>query len=308
MPAGAPQEFVDARAEMLEIRPRERERAAPQQPHHIDGRHRAARAAEDHERAARPEAREARVERRRADAVVHRMHAAAVRQPAHFGGQIVERAMKHHVVRAVAARERRLPGGRHSADHPHAAPLEPLREQQPDAARRRVNEHDVAFAGAIRIVDEIVRGHALHERGGGRAQVDPVRHGDRLVLGHHHARRVAAHHGRPRDAIARLETRDVRPDREHAPGALLARRAGQRHRIAALAAIQIDEIHARRGELDEQLAAARLARGARHVLENVGAARLADFDGLHQFAPNVRQGISPPARRRARHDRDRASR
>ena len=52
----------------------------------------------------------------------------------------------------------------------------PLREDESDAARAGVHQHGVALLNRIHRLDQVVRGHALEQRGGRHVGADTVGH------------------------------------------------------------------------------------------------------------------------------------
>ena len=78
----------------------------------------------------------------------------------------------------------------------------------------------------------------------------PVRRDDRH-LG------VRARHARPRDAIADRDRRDAGADRAHRAGGLETERPRQRRRVEPGPEVDVDEVDADRGDLDQRFAGAR---------------------------------------------------
>ena len=130
-------------------------------------------------------------------------------------------------------------------------------------------------------VDQIVRGHALQEHGGGGLRRD--RGGDRHepVDGYEGGLGVGARHHRERDPVARPQVLDARPDLEDLPRALRARRVREPHLVGTGTLLHVDHVHA--GGLDPHECQAGRGRGPLDVFQShhVGTTGLTDADRSH---------------------------
>ncbi len=113
------------------------------------------------------------------------------------------------------------------ADHRRAQRPPPLAKDEPDAARRRVDEHRVALLDAIGLAQEILRAESLeHDRraslvGNAAGQLDEIPRLDVALLG------VGADRAAVGDPVAGLEILDRRADLDDLARALVARRERQ---------------------------------------------------------------------------------
>ena len=169
-----------------------------------------------------------------AETVVDHVGAAAAGGVVHRRGEAVVAADDDGVA-ARGTRGARLGVGGDGADHPGAQRLGPLAQQQPDAARRRVDEDGLAGPHAVGAMQQVFGGHALQHQRRRRLVVDLVRQHHDLVrrqgadadIG---ARRRAG----IGDAVARQQMGDAVADiqdhagRFHADAARAARSAGTR--------------------------------------------------------------------------------
>ena len=238
----------------------------------------------EHHVAARAQRGERAVERRLADAVVDDRHAAAAGELAGGVGEVV---VADDLVGARAPRELGLLLRPRRRDHAPAPQLDELRQQQPDAAGRGVDEHRVVRLHRVGVDHEVVGGHALEDRRGGDLVRDAVGHRHGALLRHQHALGVAAGSRGPRDAVAGLELRDALPDLRHRAGALGARDERRLGRVEAdaLALVDVAEVDARRVEVDEQLSGARPRIRLVARLEDLGAALLRHDDRAQNRSP-----------------------
>ena len=126
-----------------------------------------------------------------------------------------------------------------------------------------------------------MRGQALHHRSGRDLRVDAVGHVHEHPLGHHGQLGVTARNLRPGDQITDCRMGDTGtglPDRADTFGAGHQR---QRQRIAPLSVVDVDEIDAGGGHLDEHLAGARHRIGAFGVGQGLGSAVGVDDNRMH---------------------------
>lgn len=148
-------------------------------------------------------------------------------------------------------------------------------------------------AGAARaqpgdVLDQVVRGGALEDRGGGQVEWDGV--GDPGDLGRRHAGvlGVAAPGDAPGDAVAGRQVRDAGADRDDLAGAFHAEGAGQADgiggggRILALAGVHVHEVDAGVGDPRHHVAGRGIGHGmVRAHLQDFGAAVAFYQDGFH---------------------------
>src|SRR5690606_16743568 len=107
---------------------------------------------------------------------------------------------------------------------------------------------------------------------------------------------VCAARDQPHDAVALAPRGSAPTQRGHAPGELQARNVGHtsgRCRIPAAALERVGAVDARRLYSYEDLPRTRYRIGDFADLENVGTARLTDYDGTHS---RIRTGGCPGAR------------
>lgn len=118
------------------------------------------------------------------------MHALAAREREHALDDVLL-GVQDDVVCAVRARDGGLLRGRRRPDDGRPSVLRELREDEAEAARDGVDEHGVARAQPVRLLDEGDGGEALERRGrGGQqrhvlGQGEDLRPGDRDELGVH---------------------------------------------------------------------------------------------------------------------------
>ena len=118
------------------------------------------------------------------------MHAFAAGELEHTLDDVLPR-VQNDVVRAVLLRERGLLGRRGRADDGRARALGELREEQAEAARDGVHEHEIARLDAVRLLGEghgrqaLQRGGGAGEEGDVRGEREDFRPGDGDVLGVH---------------------------------------------------------------------------------------------------------------------------
>ena len=174
-------------------------------------------------------------------------------------------------VAAVLARDPRLLVARHGAEHARSERLRPRAQEQSHAARRRVHEHGVARAHAMRAMQQVLGRHALQHARGRRVVVDVVGQRDDLVRGHRaHVDVGARRRARVRDTIARQQVVHTLADVEHDTRRLHARHRGRlQQRIESGAHVDVDVVDA-----DRAVPQAHLARSRRRGLER---GRLQDF-------------------------------
>ena len=136
---GARQQLVARRHVVTERRAGEEERSLAIEDLRIDGRHRAARGAEEHHHPAGRETLEALVEGGPPHRIVDHLQPAATRQALHLGDEILL-GVENDVAGSRLAGEHRLLRGRCRADHRRADARGDLAEQEPDASGRRMHE------------------------------------------------------------------------------------------------------------------------------------------------------------------------
>ena len=155
---GARKELFARRDEVRERRPRELQRSAGVEPLDVERRHRSGRGAVEHHRAAGLEAPERVVERAGPHAIENRRHSAVRHSSDCLGGCIL---VPQHRLRTPRARDLGLVLGGGGGDDLEALVHAHLDEQLPDTAGAGVDEHVVAGDRAVRVVDQVVRGHSL---------------------------------------------------------------------------------------------------------------------------------------------------
>jgi len=143
----------------------------------------------------------------------------------------------------------------------------------------------VAGLDPERGIDQVVRGHALQRQRGGREIVQAVRHGERLVLVDEGELRVAVDALRRGDPVAGGEAGHAFPDFLHGPGGLRTGGEGELHLVDAAALVRVNEVHARGGDLDQQLTGAGNRSCPLCQFQYVGAARLPGNNCVHHGSP-----------------------
>ena len=250
--AGAPPQLRRVGDVVHQGRPGQEQRSAGVQPLRVDRRHLPAGGSVEHHHAARAQRRQAVVERVLADAVVHHVRARALGRIVDDGTEAV---VADDVIGAGAERELGLLAARGGGHDDAAAPLHHLGQQQTDPAGRRVHHGDVAFAHRVGAGDQVVRGHALQDGGGGDLQAHPVRNRDDPVRGQRDLLGVAAARAGPGHVIADRQAGDALP---HGRDRTSAFRAGHEGRIGAVVAhsltlVDVHVVDAGRGDLHDHL-------------------------------------------------------
>ena len=161
----------------------------------------------------------------------------------------------------------------HGTDGDRAQGFQPLAHQQPDAARRRMHQHDIALLDRITRSQQKLRGHAFQHEGGGHVEVNPIRQFHQPLGGQHPSCAIGADRHRVRHAIADANIRDTLADllddsRGFAAGYQRRRRPG----IGSLAVIGVDEVNAD-GALCDAYFAGPGARFRAPPFEHLGTAR-----------------------------------
>ena len=133
--ADAPEQFLTVEQVVGQARARQEQRAARVEDRRIEGRHRAARLAEERHRAARAQHAQALVERRLADRIVDDVDAAAVGEPLHFDLEVLRR-VEDGLVGAEVAHLARLVFGRHRAEDARAEVLGHLHDEPAESRPR----------------------------------------------------------------------------------------------------------------------------------------------------------------------------
>ncbi|MNL31359.1 hypothetical protein D3C87_1531440 [compost metagenome] len=197
------------------------------------------------------------------------------------------------MVRTCRPCGRHLARRRNTADNPAAAQLDYLRQQQSDAASRRMDERDIARLGAVEIGGEMAGGQALHHYRGGRLVVD--------IIGYWHQRtgrnddllRIAAGCVNPGHALANRKAIDASTQRQHPAGALDAQdlRVGQFVPCHALPHADIHEIDSGEGYLHQHLA--RAGHGVRQLLkrQHVDIAGFVHDNCLHGHSFEIKSRV-----------------
>lgn len=164
-----------------------------------------------------------------------------------------------------------LVSGRDAADHVPASQLDDLGEQQSDASRRRMDQRDVAGLDGIEFGGEVAGSEPLHHHGSGRTIIDPVRNRHERVRRYHRPICVASRRVHPGNPLSGPEMLDSIARGEHPPGTLYAQNLGiGRFRLGhALADADVHEVHARRGDLDQNLSARGSSFGALDDFERI---------------------------------------
>jgi hypothetical protein len=213
------------------------------------------------------------------------VHTLAVGELAHdrgqLGGDVVHRGVVDGVCGARSGRQRRLLRRGDRRQHAPAGRHGELGGEQADAARARGQQDVVPRPHLEGGPHEVVRGDALQRQGGGSREVQAVRDGDDARGVHRHQLGVRARSGVPRHAVADREAAHVRADRLHGAGTLGADDVGVLHGVHPGAAVDVDEVDARRGDADQDLAGTGCGVGELGVGQDLGTARFSGYDCVH---------------------------
>ncbi len=128
---------------------------------------------------------------------------------------------------------------------------------------------------------EVVRGHALQHGGGGLAQLEARGNLHQKVRRHRGVFGVAATRHGPGDVIASSQSTDTFAESFDGTRAFHAQHGGERNLVKAGALIDVDKIHARRGELHQYLAGGGFGLRQIAVTEDAGVAVLFDENSFH---------------------------
>lgn len=236
--------------------------------------------------AAGSQAGEARVEGVRADAVVDDRQSLTAVEALHLGREIADRGGKDHLGGPGTLRQLGLRRGRRGADHPAAEMGDELGQEQPHATGSRMHEHRVAPLNQVGVLDEIVRGHALEEHGGGGLEADVV--GQRHQPGGVHDGPLGIRAGNlhPADPVPDCDVVDAGADVDDRAGALGARGEGQREAVAAFAVIDVEEVDPGRGDLHDRLARTRPRLVHLGLPQHLGTAHFVHLNRPHDPSNN----------------------
>ena len=163
--------------------------------------------------------------------------------------------------------------------------LEQLDHQQPHAAGAGVEQHGVAGLDLEGGVDQVVGRHALQRQRRGGEIVQAVGNREGLVLIDECVAGVAVSalgRGHP---VAGGEPGDAVADLLHGARGLGAGGEGVADLVDAAALVGVDEVHARGGDLDQQLAGPGNGRAVFVEFRTSGPPGLAGDDCVHHVAP-----------------------
>jgi hypothetical protein len=130
-------------------------------------------------------------------------------------------------------------------------------------------------------VCEIVGGHALQHDRGGFAEIEAGRHGHQVSRRRQDMCRIRAGYAGPRHGLALGELGNALPDSIDSTRPLSAEREWQRHRVLPAAMVNVDEVHARRGDRHADLTRSRLRGGKVFDLHDFWPAVLVNANDLH---------------------------
>lgn len=244
----------------------------------VEGRHRPARRAEEHEFAAHAQRRQRIVERTRPDSVVDHRDALAI-------GELSRPCREVVVVKDLCGTRTEtqlaLLGSRHCCEHPHPARDQQLGEQQPDSTGSCVHDHRLPCPGLRGRGGEIVRGDPLQRNGGGDVGRDALGHAHRSIGRNDEALGVGARGLCCGDHVTGCVPLDAVPDLEHHACSFSSGSEGVLHGVDARSLIGLDEVHADSAGLHEQLS--RAGRGALDLgeLQQLWAPGLGNGDRTH---------------------------
>ncbi len=295
LPVGDPAEQVAGAALQLvalghvveQGRAGEVQRPVPVELLGIERIHRSARLPVEHHRPAPPEAAEAVPEGRPADPVVDDVHPPPLGHVLHRLGEVLL-GVDDHVVGAVAAHQLGLLLGAAGGDDLRAEVPADLCQQVADTAGRRVDQRDLPAGQRVGVVREVVRGHALQQRGDRGAHLQPVGDRDHRVGRHDLLLAVGPTLSRVGDPVALGYTVDVGPDRVDHPAGLDPDRRGQLNRVLPVPVVGVDEVQACRLDPDADLPGTRLGDVDLVDLQDLRPADLVDTNGAHRASSRRR--------------------
>ena len=182
------------------------------------------------------------------------------------------------MIRTRTARCLRLGLGADRADHRRANVLEPLHQQQPDPASRRVDQHRPAGLHLGAALHQKLRGRRLEHGRRRCAIIDAIRHGKQAGGGNIAGAGIGTTF-RPKsgDAVARLEPGDPCAHRGDCACRLQTQTARQLHRVDTPAVIGIDEIDPHRRLHQRHLTRTRRRQLILTPADNLWPASAGDF-------------------------------
>jgi hypothetical protein len=278
--AGTIAQFLSGRDVMPERGPGDVERAFGRELDEIEGRNGAAGASKEDHVTARAEDVEAFFESGLTDAVVNDVNALVVGEALSFGFEIVAGIEDDFVSASMSGNPGFFLGGNGGNDA-SASVVSHLNQQRADSAGGGVDERGLSSAEGESIVDQIVGGHALQDRGGGLLIGDAVGNWHQAVGGSSGVLGVGAEDAGPGNVIARLYGSDSGADGGNHAGSFLAEDEWQRNFVASLALIGVDEIDAAGGDFDDGLVGLGLGDRKIDELEYFGSAGLGYLNGFH---------------------------
>ena len=228
-----------------------------------------------------------------ADRVVDHRHALAVGDLADPLRDVLARG-DDDMGAAVGAGDLGLRVGADGADHGDAERARELAGDQPDAAGGGVVEDRLAALQRMDLPEQVLGGHALHHQRAGGAVLDAVGDRDQHVGRHHaHLGIGALRPEQVADPVAGTDVGDAGPDRLDDADGVGAEAVRQRHRVAAGAEVDVDEVDRDVGVPDPRLSRPGLADLDLLEPEHFRPAELVDANG-------VGHGVSLPGRRAVR--------
>lgn len=174
--------------------------------------------------------------------------------------------------------------GRDAADHVAAPQLDDLGEQQADAAGGRMDQRHVAGLDRIEVGGEVARSQPLHHHGSGRTIIDPVRKRHERVRRKSDTLRIAPRRVYPRNPLPGPEMLYSIAHGEHPSGTLHAQNLwiGYLPPGHALSDADVHEVHARCGDLDQNLPACGSSFGALDEFEHIRFPGAVHDNGFHR--------------------------
>jgi len=264
---------------VLERGPCDVERAEGGEPDEIEGRHRAAGAAEEDEHSARTEDFERLVEGGFSHRIVDGVEAP--------GGLLFDlrgevlAGIENDLIGPGGAGESGLLFARYRGEDACAEELCHLGEQKANASSPGMDEDFVIRTDGVGRVCEVVGSHALKHgpccllKGDGFGNLnETVGRSDGQL-------RVRSRDGAPGYTVSRLDRGDAIASRDNGSSGLLAKGVGEFGRIAAFAKVDIDEVDARGFESNKGFTGTGSRRGEIAESKDFGAAGSEDLDGLH---------------------------
>src|SRR3984893_159823 len=144
-----------------------------------------------------------------------------------------------------------------------------------------MDQHFITALDRVDRMGEVVRRHALQDRGCSLLSGDARGDRHQSLSGGHGVLRVRAWNAAPGHSVSRLDRRDFGPGCDHGARRLLPQRERQLGRITALPEVGVDEVHTAGLDLNQRLMRTRGWGGEFAEGQYLGAAGLEYLDRSH---------------------------